>query len=93
MGTLDSLGDSTPLPIPSILESFALSQIYKVKGDENKANLYEARFNRGVEVLKREQKKHKGQPDFLQFRGQGGYKSFLGDRVSSNRDYDAEHYF
>lgn len=42
--SLDTVEDETPVPIPSLLENFAICQIEKVKGNETKAKIYEKAF-------------------------------------------------
>lgn len=42
--TLDDVADETPIPIPSILEQYAISQCERIKGNEKKAELYETLF-------------------------------------------------
>ena len=44
MTTLDDVADETPIPIPSILEQYAISQCERIKGNEVKAELYENLF-------------------------------------------------
>lgn len=44
MTTLDDVSDETPIPIPSILEMYAISQCERIKGNETKAELYENMF-------------------------------------------------
>ncbi|OGO14269.1 MAG: hypothetical protein A2Y53_03945 [Chloroflexi bacterium RBG_16_47_49] len=44
MTTLDDVADETPIPIPSILELYAMSQCERIKGNETKATLYENLF-------------------------------------------------
>lgn len=41
MADLDDVADSTQVVMPEILEDYAIAYVYKVKGDENKAKLYE----------------------------------------------------
>jgi hypothetical protein len=41
---LDSVDDETLVPIPSILEDFAIAQMERIKGNETKAALYESLF-------------------------------------------------
>ena len=93
MDTLDTLDDSTLVPIPKILVDYALSQIYRIKGDENRAELYGGRFSKGVGLLKLEQKKQRGQPDFIIYRGQKGYLGLMGDTASDDIDTLAESYW
>ena len=44
MTTLNDVADETPIPIPSILEQYAISQCERIKGNETKAELYENLF-------------------------------------------------
>ena len=44
MADLDDVSDATDVPIPSILEDFALAYGFRVKGDEKRAKIYEERF-------------------------------------------------
>ena len=44
MADLDDVADETDIPIPSILEDYGLAYIFRVKGDEIKAKIYEERF-------------------------------------------------
>jgi hypothetical protein len=44
MITLDDIADETSIPIPSILEQYAVSQCERIKGNETKAELYENIF-------------------------------------------------
>jgi len=41
---LDDVADETGVPIPSILEDYALAYCFKVKGDDKMAQIYEERF-------------------------------------------------
>ena len=66
MTTLDDVADETPIPIPSILETYSISQCERIKGNETKAELYENNFfgnpdkkqgnsrrNTGIQLLER----------------------------------------
>jgi hypothetical protein len=44
MSTLNDVADETPIPIPSILELYAISQIEAIKGNAAKSELYENLF-------------------------------------------------
>lgn len=44
MSDMDTVDDETLVPIPSILENFAIAQMEKIKGNEAKSELYEALF-------------------------------------------------
>lgn len=87
MATLDTFDDTTIVPIPSVLEDYAIAQIWGIRNDEVKKTAYETRFLEGVQTLRREQKKQVGQPDFLQFRGQTNYYGFKGESpVTADRE-------
>lgn len=44
MADLDSVDDTTQVPMPAILEDYAIAQIWKIKGNESKASYYEKLF-------------------------------------------------
>jgi hypothetical protein len=44
MADLDDVADSTDVPIPSILEDFALAYGFRIKGDETRGTEYDTRF-------------------------------------------------
>lgn len=44
MADMDTVDDETLIPIPSILENFAIAQMEKIKGNETKSQLYENLF-------------------------------------------------
>jgi len=78
MTTLDDVADETPIPIPSILEQYAIAHCERIKGNETKAELYEnlffgnpdkrqanSRRNTGIQLLERMQNAYthpQGQP-------------------------------
>jgi len=51
---LDTVDDETLVPIPAILENFAIAQVEKIKGNENKATLYEELFYGRQQVGRRQ---------------------------------------
>ena len=68
MTTLNDVADETPIPIPSILETYAIAMCERIKGNETKAELYEnlffgnpdkkqgnSRRNTGIQLLERMQ--------------------------------------
>lgn len=63
--SLDSYADTTEVPIPSILEDYAIAQIFKIRQEEAKANSYENSFKQQIELLKLMQRKQVGQPRHL----------------------------
>jgi hypothetical protein len=104
MADLDDVSDETSVPIPSLLEDFALAYIFHIKGDETRAAMYEKRFFgpepkvekyntvTGVRLLEQMQNgKNKAQGQPRSFRTPRRRRS-VGSR-SGNRDYDHEHYW
>lgn len=106
MADLETVADETDVPLPSILEDYAIAYVFRIKGDEERAKLYEDRFhgpqaskmegmyNReptGIRLLEIMQKS-KGKPV-----GQSKYlkrpRNFGGESQNEDRDYKAEHYF
>jgi len=53
MPDMDTVDDETLVPIPSLLENFAVAQMEKIKGNENKSALYEDLFYGKQQVGKR----------------------------------------
>lgn len=105
MADLDDVADETSVPIPSLLEDFALAYVYAVKGDETRTAMYEKRFygpetgtekynaSTGVRLLEKMQNgKNKAQGQPRSFRRHGGRRTY-GNYSSSNRDYYHERYF
>ena len=96
------------VPLPEILESFAISKIEKIKGDENKAKMYEDLFfgpaddakDRSkltglplLDDLDRAHKTSQGQPRSLSnYRGASAIKKFFGT-INYDRDMLKENYW
>lgn len=109
MADLSLISDSTQVPIPSILEDFAISQILRIKGDEQRANLYETQFygpedrNKDtrkltgmalLDELDDQQKRSQKQiGELIRFRGQKAGSRFFGEDTSFNADQIRENYF
>lgn len=55
MDALDTVDDSTPVPLPYLLENYAISQVEKIKGNDTKARLYEGMFYGTPDKLKDDQ--------------------------------------
>ena len=72
--------DETVVPMPQILEYWALSHIYKVRGDETKGKVYMDMFESSVKLLKMQQRKDVGVRNFLTFRGRNVLGRLYGDR-------------
>ncbi len=54
LADLDTVDDETLVPIPAILENFAIAQIERIKGNENKAGLYDDLFYGRQQVGRRQ---------------------------------------
>ncbi|MCK9370273.1 hypothetical protein M0R04_10235 [Candidatus Dojkabacteria bacterium] len=57
---LDSYGDLTEVPIPSMLEDYAIAQVMDIKKEDAKADRYDRMFREQVELLKQLQRKQVG---------------------------------
>jgi len=106
MTDLDDVSDETSIPIPVILEDYALAQIERIKGNETKAELYERKFFgppqglkesrqiSGISLLERlnnAQKRPTGQPrQLIRFGGQRVIARLYGNR-SSTFNRDKQH--
>jgi hypothetical protein len=103
MDTLNTVDDSTPVPLPQLLENFAIAHVERIKGNDTKAKLYEDMFygipdkyKQGAIIgglalldnLDNANKRPQGQPRSLW--------SYKGDKLTKrymNRDYVKENYF
>lgn len=90
MTDLDSYGDLTDVPIPAILEDYALAQIYAIRKEEDKADRYDRLFREQVELLKLMQRKQVGSLRVMwEYRGNNADKRLFGTRGSFS-DTDRE---
>ena len=78
--TLDSFGDVTEVPIPEILENYAIAQIYKMRQNEAKADYYDSLFREQVELLKVEQRKTLQSRVFYRWAGRNSDRRLYGER-------------
>ena len=72
--------DETVVPMPQLLEYWALSQIEKIRGNDTKSKVYMDMFESSVKLLKMQQRKDVGIKSFLTFRGRNVVNRFYGDR-------------
>lgn len=78
---LDTYGDTTEVPIPSVLEDYALSQIYKIRKEEDKATYYDRIFREQIDLLKLMQRKQVGPPRYLwEYKGRKAMSRMYGNR-------------
>lgn len=105
MTALTTVASETDVPIPSILEDYALAYIFAIKGDETRAKMYQERFYgpqgskqdkvygrepTGIRLLELLQKS-KGRP-IGEPRSLKKHRTY-DDRRGLDRDYIAENYF
>ena len=92
MTALDGYGDTTEVPIPSMLADYALGEIFKIRRQEDKADYYDKLFKQQIELLKLMQRKQVGQPRYLwKYQGNADERYF-GNR-SLSPDDQRENYF
>ena len=104
---LEDSVDATPVPIPHILENYAIAVIERIRGNDSKAEYYEELFYgpppgrqdirrlTGIALLEQLQERNKpaGQPKSLwRFRGQKAISRLYRNRYYSN-DYVRETYW
>lgn len=93
MTDLVSFGDLTEVPIPSILENYALAQVFKIRKEEDKASFYDKLFREQIELLKLMQRKQVTQRrNLLEYKGPRASQRFFGAR-NSNTDQNRENYW
>jgi hypothetical protein len=85
MTDLDSFGDTTEVPLPTILENYALAQIFKIRKEEEKASYYDKLFREQIELLKLMQRKQVTQNRvLLKYKGRNSSRLFGTRNVSSD---------
>lgn len=105
MADLDTVDDTTQVPLPKLLEDYAIAYVERIKGNETKAKLYEAslmsdnpdRTPKGLAMLDKmdnQQKAPQGQMKyFWRFRGQKAQSNLYGNKAAYTNDYKKENYF
>ena len=109
MADLASVADTTQVPLPYLVETLAIAYLFRIKGNEAKAKIYENyliedpdRKNPAVPIglamldkLDNQQKQVVGQPRSLKvFKGQKGVKRLYGNKYPGvSMDYIRENYF
>lgn len=102
MSDLDSVEDTTQVPLPNLLEDYAISRIYAIKGDESRSNEYMNQFTGPadrrrqtdpawglvlLDELDDHQKHVQGQPfQLVRFRGQKAVSRLYGESTTSSLD-------
>lgn len=102
MSDLEDVSDTTQVSMPEILEDYGIAYVYRVKGDENKAKIYESglisddenkvpRHLLLLDKLDKAQKSAQQQPKSLwQFKGQRAMQRNFGNGRYISRDYIKE---
>ena len=105
MANLDSVDDTTQVPLPDLLIGFAVGFVYRIAGNERKASVYQAdlisedprRSAPGLAMLDtmdNAQKDTVGQPRSMwRFRGQKAVSRLYGNSSPRSTDYLKENYF
>lgn len=109
MTDLSGSGDETDVPIPSILEDFALAYAFRIKGDEKRAAMYEESFYgpppgradqfkrptgiRLLEIMQSNKSKAVGQPEVLKKWRGRNYNNRHYGRYGLSPDTIRENYF
>lgn len=108
MPTLDTVEDETPVPLPQLLENFAIAQCERLKGNDKKAKIYEEMFYGNADTRKdndvlmglavldqldNARKRPQGQPRSLwNYRGQDGGTRYLSRNKGLTSDDIKERY-
>ena len=105
MADLATVADTTQVPLPFLLEDLAIGYIYRIKGNEVKAKMYESYLisenervtPKGLIMLDKMDKAQGsvvGQPQSIsKFRGQKAIQRFYGNSSPMSDDYRKENYF
>jgi len=84
MNVLDSYGDETLVPIPAMLEDYALSEVWKFRGEEDKGSYYDKLFREQADLLKLMQRKQSGPPRQLwKWKGRKALDRYYGTSYSN----------
>lgn len=90
---LSSYGSTTLIPIPDILENYALSQILKIRKEDDKAALYDSMFKEQIQLLKLTQRKSaRSMRNLWEYKGRDVFKRIYGNRDIST-DIEKELYW
>jgi len=91
MTTLDSFGDTTEVPDPELLENIAASELERIVGNLDRAAMWEQQATLNLDLLRRKQRRERGQNRFLRFQGQKGHDKLFGERTLPGIDIDRLH--
>lgn len=93
MPDLASYASTTLIPIPDILENYVLSQILKIRKEDDKASAYDAMFKEQIQLLKLMQRKSaRSMRNLWNYRGVNPEKRMYGTRDVYS-DLTKEQYF
>jgi len=78
---LDSYGDATEVPIPEMLEDYAVAQILYIRKEDSKAKNFDKQFKEQIELLKLMNRQNVGTPRSLwEYRGRKINQRLFGTR-------------
>lgn len=92
MDDLDSDADITDIPRPRILQNYALAQVAKIRGEEDRSKGYMNNFMVGVSYLKKTQRKVYSPMSLKTYRGRNWMSRMMGNR-RPHSDSDRERYW
>lgn len=76
--TLNSMGDTTDLPDPEILENYVARELEYRQGSADRAAIWGSLAGEGLRRLLAKNRKQRGEPQFLRFQGQRGFRNLYG---------------
>lgn len=81
MPDLTNFSDLTLVPIPDVIENYAISQILKIRKEDDKAKIYSDMFKEQVELLKLMQRKNaKPMRSLWEFQGRDAERRLRGSK-------------
>jgi len=92
--TLNSMGDTTELPDPEILENLVARELEFRQGNTDRATVWGQSAIEGIRRLFAKNRRQRGEPGFLKFIGQKGARNLFGQGTRNIiTDADRENYF
>lgn len=94
MTTLNSVGDTTDLPNPEILENLVSRELEYRQGNIDRATIWGQSAAEGLRRLFAKNRRQRGEPQFIRFIGQKGVSNLFGVGTARYKtDADRENYF
>jgi len=90
---LDNYGDETVIPIPEMLENYAISRVLAIREEDSRATNYDKLFREQIELLKLMQRKQTGSMRYIwKYQGKDAEDRYFG-KMPLNIDQIRENYF